>query len=65
MEYKGYSIYVAAFSELTGGFRATYAIKLGTNVATNGTIAGSFKTALDAEQSGYLAARRWIDEQPF
>ena len=64
MEYLGYNIRVATFSELTGaslGNSSSYTVTRGTQTLTRGTLATNFRTIADAERAAYSQARLWIE----
>ena len=64
MDYLGYNIRVATFSE-PSGVRFTngssYTITRGTQTLASGTLATNFRTMGDAERAAYSQARLWID----
>ena len=66
MEYLGYNIRVATFSEPSAysfANSSSYAITRGTETIASGTLAPGFRTIADAERAAYRQARMWIEQQ--
>ena len=64
MEYLGYNIRIATFSEpssATFGNSSSYTITKGARTLASGKLANNFRTIADAERAAYNQARMWIE----